>query len=58
MAAREEPNTEARNAAGKGALIYVPCPECGRAVLLADSQVADEPETYECPTCGTRFASV
>jgi predicted RNA-binding Zn-ribbon protein involved in translation (DUF1610 family) len=41
---------------GRSALVYRPCPACGRAVLLSDdSRIAREPETYECPNCGARF---
>ena len=38
-----------------GARVYLPCPECRGAVLLADALVREMPQTYECPTCGTRF---
>jgi predicted RNA-binding Zn-ribbon protein involved in translation (DUF1610 family) len=41
------------------ALVYLPCPACRRAVQLADeTRVEDDPETYECPSCGARFLLV
>ena len=55
MASREEhetpqPSDDAR------ALIYVPCPACGKAVQLSeDNRVVDEPDTYGCPSCGARI---
>jgi predicted RNA-binding Zn-ribbon protein involved in translation (DUF1610 family) len=55
MASREEhsrfhPHEDAR------ALVFVPCPDCGRGVRLSDdNRLADEPDTYECPSCDARF---
>jgi predicted RNA-binding Zn-ribbon protein involved in translation (DUF1610 family) len=41
------------------ALVYLPCPACGRAVQLSDdTRVDDDPETYECSSCGARFLLV
>jgi predicted RNA-binding Zn-ribbon protein involved in translation (DUF1610 family) len=38
------------------ALVYVPCPACGKAVqLLDENRVVDEPDTYGCPNCGARL---
>ncbi len=46
-------------AGSRQALVYLPCPACRRAVQLSDeSRVEDDPETYECPSCGARFLLV
>jgi predicted RNA-binding Zn-ribbon protein involved in translation (DUF1610 family) len=48
---RKAPTSEPRQA-----LVYIPCPACGRTVHLSDAtRVFDDPETYECPHCGARF---
>jgi predicted RNA-binding Zn-ribbon protein involved in translation (DUF1610 family) len=51
---RKAPTPESRRA-----LVYLPCPACGRAVHLSDvTRVEDDPETYECPHCDARFLLV
>ncbi len=37
------------------ALVYVPCPACGRGVQLSDDNRATGDDEYECPTCGARL---
>jgi predicted RNA-binding Zn-ribbon protein involved in translation (DUF1610 family) len=59
MASREEENDPKPSPPGSEqarALIYLPCPACGRAVQLSDeNRVHGEPDTYVCPNCGNRF---
>jgi predicted RNA-binding Zn-ribbon protein involved in translation (DUF1610 family) len=37
------------------ALVFVPCPACGRGVQLSDDNRASGDDEYECPTCGARL---
>ena len=57
MAGQEEnQDFEAHEAGPGGTRVYLPCPACGRAVLLSDeARVAVDPQTYECPNCDARF---
>ncbi len=61
MASREEDNDPKPSPSPSGseqarALIYLPCPACGRAVQLSDeNRVFGEPDTYVCPSCDNRF---
>jgi len=55
MASREN-DSPRRPASAARALVYVACPDCGRAVRLSDdNRVPDGPDAYECPNCGARF---
>ena len=37
------------------ALVFVPCPACGRGVQLAENNRANGDDEYECQTCGARL---
>jgi predicted RNA-binding Zn-ribbon protein involved in translation (DUF1610 family) len=50
-----ENDFEAQCADARRALVYVPCPACGRAVELSEENRAEGARTYECPNCGARF---
>ncbi|HEV2901620.1 MAG TPA: hypothetical protein VGW30_00010 [Gaiellaceae bacterium] len=53
MASHEKPRSHDDAAR---ALVYVPCPACGRAVQLSDDhRVANDADAYECPNCGARM---
>jgi predicted RNA-binding Zn-ribbon protein involved in translation (DUF1610 family) len=46
----------ARSDAGR-ALVWVPCPACGRGVRLFDeNRVRGESDLYQCRRCRSRFA--
>jgi predicted RNA-binding Zn-ribbon protein involved in translation (DUF1610 family) len=55
MASRKGEDRPRRERAAK-ALVYVPCPACGRAVQLSgDNRVPGEHDVYGCPHCGARL---
>jgi DNA-directed RNA polymerase subunit RPC12/RpoP len=50
---RHDDNAEQQHAERQRALVYLPCPACGSAVLLSDEvRVGEDPLTYRCAACG------
>jgi predicted RNA-binding Zn-ribbon protein involved in translation (DUF1610 family) len=59
MADQDEPEVAASSAEILHGRVFLPCPECRRAVLIEPSaRIETEPPTYECPACGTTFVVV
>jgi predicted RNA-binding Zn-ribbon protein involved in translation (DUF1610 family) len=55
MASRKSHSPRSPASAAR-ALVYVACPDCGRAVRLSDdNRVSNKADAYECPNCGARF---
>ncbi|HEX7255099.1 MAG TPA: hypothetical protein VF236_04155 [Gaiellaceae bacterium] len=56
MASRKGDNRARSGEEAARALVYVPCPSCGRAVQLSDdNRDPDDPDAYECPNCRARL---
>jgi predicted RNA-binding Zn-ribbon protein involved in translation (DUF1610 family) len=56
---RDDQRTTPDPESARRALVYMPCPACGRAVHFShETRVEDDPETYECPHCGARVLLV
>jgi uncharacterized Zn finger protein len=53
MPERDEYEVEAASAEIRRGLVYIPCPACGRPVLISEEgRIADDPPTFECRSCG------
>jgi predicted RNA-binding Zn-ribbon protein involved in translation (DUF1610 family) len=49
----DEYKVEAASAEIRRGLVYLPCPACGRAVLVSEEgRIRDDPPTFECRSCG------
>ena len=56
MASQEQDDSSESRDAAVRALVYVPCPACGRAVQLSeDNRLAGDEDVYACPNCGARL---
>jgi uncharacterized Zn finger protein len=53
MPKRDEYEVEASSAEVKLGLVYIPCPACGKPVLISEvGRIKDDPPTFECRSCG------
>jgi predicted RNA-binding Zn-ribbon protein involved in translation (DUF1610 family) len=53
MPKRDEYEVEAASAEVRLGFVYIPCPACGKAVLISEEgRIADDPPTLECRSCG------
>jgi predicted RNA-binding Zn-ribbon protein involved in translation (DUF1610 family) len=53
MPERKEYEVEAASAEIRQGLVYIPCPACGRAVLISEQgRIEVDPPTVQCPSCG------
>jgi predicted RNA-binding Zn-ribbon protein involved in translation (DUF1610 family) len=57
MGERNGNDVEASGADARRGHVYIPCPDCGKAVLISEvGRVDGDPPTYECPSCGALLA--
>jgi len=53
MPKRDEYEVEAASAQVKLGLVYIPCPACGKPVLISEEgRIKHDPPTFECRSCG------
>jgi hypothetical protein len=59
MAQCDEHEVEASSAEIWRGRVFLPCPNCRKAVLIEDAaRIEPEPPTYECSACGKTFVVV
>lgn len=53
MPKRDEYEVEAASAEVRHGLVFIPCPACGKAVLISEEgRIQDDPPAFECRSCG------
>ncbi|MGH3062712.1 MAG: hypothetical protein ACRDMK_00085 [Gaiellaceae bacterium] len=55
MASQQPRESTLRTGDPWAALVFFPCPACGRGVQLSEENRATGDDEYECPTCGARL---
>jgi hypothetical protein len=59
MAEQDDNEVEASSAEIWQGRVFLPCPECRRAVLVEEAaRIESEPPTYQCSACGATFVVV
>jgi transposase-like protein len=53
MPKKDENEVEAASADVRRGFVYIPCPACGKPVLISEvGRISDDPPTFECRSCG------